>query len=516
MKKAMTMMLSAALGITLMTGCQATPQRGVVVRKDLQQMLKLAAGEQEKQGSLDAALNVPKEYKTRLEDEKANTRVIVDASVSLPDTQAIPIVRVKALPFEQETVDRVLEVLMGGRTLYDIDALMELTKSEIQDRLTALKLSKADLERQGMKPESQEDQAAAVVQGENQEFSVSTRNSNQLDSVLDAIARLEKQLVDAPEEKQLKETTGSLVSQDLSDMPKERQKEYAGKRFELARAAVLNPLGGLASLFVVNNQRSNNYYLQYVNRGDYDSNSGGYSLETDWNSSDGEEAEAKALKEPAITEEQARATAESFIKELGLNDFFLAQIEKVIGGSSTYQGDLRLGNLVKGYQLEYTRRVAGVPITHTDTQAAGYLENNSYWMWTYEALTFVVNDDGIVELVWEAPYQMGETLVEDAVLLPFDKIQQVFEKMILVKNSEDKEQVSDITITQVRLGLARITEQNSLTSGLLVPVWDFFGTRTDYYESDGNTYSHTEAKSNKSYLTINAIDGTIIDRGTGY
>ena len=53
-------------------------------------------------------------------------------------------------------------------------------------------------------------------------------------------------------------------------------------------------------------------------------------------------------------------------------------------------------------------------------------------------------------------------------------------------------------------------------TGLLVPVWDFFGTRKTETEYDGESYSDTTDYPTWSYLTINAVDGSIIDRSLGY
>lgn len=100
-------------------------------------------------------------------------------------------------------------------------------------------------------------------------------------------------------------------------------------------------------------------------------------------------------------------------------------------------------------------------------------------------------------------------------MLSFTEIQDIFQKKIIVNKADYSEYGTDLKITEVRLGLARITEQNNLESGLLIPVWDFFGTATYYYET-GELKSYTESVSGKSYLTINAIDGSIIDRRQGY
>ena len=74
-----------------------------------------------------------------------------------------------------------------------------------------------------------------------------------------------------------------------------------------------------------------------------------------------------------------------------------------------------------------------------------------------------------------------------------------------------------LSLSHLIIGYARIYEPSTdAHTGLLVPVWDFFGTRkieSDYY---GDNYSDTTDDPTWSYLTINAVDGSIIDRGLGY
>jgi hypothetical protein len=83
----------------------------------------------------------------------------------------------------------------------------------------------------------------------------------------------------------------------------------------------------------------------------------------------------------------------------------------------------------------------------------------------------------------------------------------------------------DIRIDRVVLGYARV----KLSGGsgyALVPAWDFFGSdvyRQKYNDGTANDtniiYSLEQdgaASYCKSYLTINAIDGSVIDRSLGY
>ena len=70
------------------------------------------------------------------------------------------------------------------------------------------------------------------------------------------------------------------------------------------------------------------------------------------------------------------------------------------------------------------------------------------------------------------------------------------------------------TITSVRLSLQRISEQDSFTSGLLAPVWNVYGYQT-VFRKDKNQ-SEDYPVSLWPLLTINAIDGSVIDIYKGY
>ena len=72
----------------------------------------------------------------------------------------------------------------------------------------------------------------------------------------------------------------------------------------------------------------------------------------------------------------------------------------------------------------------------------------------------------------------------------------------------------DIDVNRIQFGLDRVTEQNKRDSGLLVPVWDFFGTETYISKVNGQTKKQTQ--DSVPILTINAIDGSIINRSLGY
>lgn len=88
--------------------------------------------------------------------------------------------------------------------------------------------------------------------------------------------------------------------------------------------------------------------------------------------------------------------------------------------------------------------------------------------------------------------------------------------MMLVKYEAQAEySKEDIEISRVTLSLHRIIEQNSNESGLLVPAWNFYGKQISTL-NDPDGYSEPIETLNQSFLTINAIDGSIIDISKGY
>lgn len=131
----------------------------------------------------------------------------------------------------------------------------------------------------------------------------------------------------------------------------------------------------------------------------------------------------------------------------------------------------------------------------------------------YERLLVTVDRDGVAGVRYDAPYVIGETLAEKTNLMPFSKIEEIFDKMILVYDNNLNDGTRDKThmtyrIRRVELGLVNIPEKNS-ESGLLVPAWTFLG-----YAHVESPYENGDFWTNglKPFLTINAVDGSIIDR----
>ncbi len=512
-----TLLLLLAVTFILLAGCQATPEKPAVVGKDLEQMLVLATSETVSEGSLAERLGIPERYESHIEDARGNFKVAVDANITLPEADSLPIIRVEAQPFDQQTVDRLIGVLFEPGQLYEPYRLAELTKSQISQLLAQLAVRKMELEHQGLKPLNPDTMGYEPNATEApQPSSGSARNGNRLDQINASIKALEQQLDDAPQDKQLVEVTGKFQpSFVMEGLPDEERKEYEGKRIEFANMAQMNPEGGMRSLYVTNYEPYNEYRIEYINCGDFATSVEQYYAEDEWYDMVGSAGRKQLsdISDPVMTAAQLQETADRFLEQLGIDYLACAQNERVVG---TYGKGDREGSLYKAYRLQYVRMVQKVPVTHTYIDGVGGGDEQTIWNWAYEKMTLIVDGGGVKTMTWTAPYRLLDTVTSDTAMLPFSKIKDVFEKMILIGNSYYTQVGADMSITEVRLGLARITEQDNQTKGLLIPVWDFFGTLTTHYEENGEQKSHTLKDPGLVWLTINAVDGSIIDRSVGY
>ena len=103
-------------------------------------------------------------------------------------------------------------------------------------------------------------------------------------------------------------------------------------------------------------------------------------------------------------------------------------------------------------------------------------------------------------------------MVETSRVKPFREIRDTFEKMVVIENAPDsaegegETQNVSVEVTDVRLIYTRISEKDSFNTGLVVPVWNFEGTVTD----------ESGAQNKGTVLSINAIDGSVINQELGY
>ena len=249
------------------------------------------------------------------------------------------------------------------------------------------------------------------------------------------------------------------------------------------------------------------------------------------------------LENMNIPPEEVQAKAEEAIKQMGIGEYAVQgggyfacwSADEAEPNAPTYLAGL-------GYGVHFARVVEGIPVTYTyedggqitDDDAEKYEQailqkakgeevdvENAVIMWPFEELMLIYNNEGFRTFEWRNPYTI-EDLSEDYVfLLPFSDISDIFEEMLLKRHADsfnNEGDTVDIQVNKVVLSYMRIREKGSM-EGTLIPVWDFFGTKT-YKNAAGEVDLVLDRVYDgvmpESMMTINAMDGTVIHRGIGY
>ena len=229
---------------------------------------------------------------------------------------------------------------------------------------------------------------------------------------------------------------------------------------------------------------------------------------------------------PATADEkEAAAVAESVMREISGDEF------KAVGVGTYLDGRDRESFLAEWhlspeqfpaeeYHITLIRNTAGIPCysysafhgSDTAMQAAGVsLDYDDPVI--PESAAVLVRDGKAVALVWYNAIKVTGTENENVGLISFDKALEIFKKQIfrsIYLDTAEKgkaETHEHITVTRIVLSYMKVKKKDAPNERYLLPVWDFMG-----YTEDGSK----EWFANQSLLTINAIDGSIIDRNAGY
>ena len=477
MKKLTAMLL---IGILFLAGCQSTPEKPIVQGKDSEQLIDTAKSDASGKTIIEM-LNVPDKLEVSAADGSGRTTVNANAEIIIPDVQGISITRVKERNFTQAEADRILAYFIGDSEFND------RYKAGYSSEIERLIFWKSELAKE-TDPQKRADLQASIEKFESAGFTVP----------------------DGPQEIEPASRILAHGEQAVS---------------QIFGYSALD--GNNRFLNIINNPVDHENTVVYTSeKNGYAMNPGDYYYENMKQNVEKVGFDPATLSQAQLnmTKEAAEAKAQEALLALGIDGMALATIDDVWGGTRL-EGGVAESQARHAYKLRYTRSVNGTPTTYTDNKIVGNMvevnemtnETFSY-DWRYECVQFVIDDTGIVEFVWESPYDVVETVVESAALKQFDEIESVFSKMILVTNVSHQEGVSiSFNISRAQLGLTRVMEKDKYDSALLIPVWDFFGTLSiEYTDSNGQKQTDTLDEIHTSQLTINAIDGSIIDRTRGY
>ena len=529
MKRLISVLLTATIFV-LLVSCQSTPDQPVVLQKDFEQMIEKGLEDSGETASPAAVVatdysslceyyGVPKRFQTSI--NKGKLTINCDVQIELPDTTQLPMARVESGCFSQEQVYAFWNALVGDTPMYVYPE--QVDKEYYQQKILEAKAELAAETNEAMKQGLQ-----------------------------DRIDRMEKEYQNAPEHVELVSADGTLQTKEMREFNiKESLGEYT-TLFAISAPyengamsfSVFNDVEDATGIYSGTDEQGNTFTLAPSSTATLSFKREGEEMNFSyyWQGrilSDVTEASlsgvAAADCELTTTPKQAREKTENFLKDMGLDDMaidtvslcsnhekeYLAVAE---GGYSSSSGPVSDEPERQAYVFRILRKQGGVRVesTHEMSQttlevAQGDEEVAVGKSWSYENMIVAVDDEGIVNVHWQGPLEVTQVLTENTAIKTWSEIQNVFEKMIVIKNAayEETNMYTSVTIdiTNVSLSLQRVMERDSYTTGVLVPVWNFYGTMT-CEQTEGEPLllqcGYTP------FISINAIDGSVIDISKGY
>ncbi len=507
-KSLISLLLCGALLSGMSWGCAKTPDNPIVREKkgpsleNYEEAQPVESSSRE-ENALAEHLQVPELYEAAAASADNSIQVTCEAQVSVPDVAGIPIYKVSQKPLDEAWISQVTETFFGDAPIiYDGDTYFQITKAQALEQLNKYKAFEA---------EGNLDPYGAIAYAREQGW----ENPEQYFNLQELISYYEKIYDAAPEAAEKKEVTPVLTEEGGESS----SKYFAGAveldghayRYRI-RANGTDPMDIKISRFGAD-LASPEWEMSH-----YDYRMEDNSLPIEEKVPSREEAEEMA----GITAEQAVELADRYMEKLGLTDF---SAKNTALSLCKFRTDGPAVNHIPyseaGYTITYTRDVGGIPITNELIPGGSLPDMDSTLEpWRYEKVSFCVNKDGLQEVKILNLYQLEYQQMDNVTLLSFPEIAEIFEQMILIKYADwvTPGGYIKLDITNAALGYTRIYDPGTdHTSGILVPVWDFFGTEERLQVDAEYGDSHTKGGSpDSSFLTINAANGTIVDRSLGF
>ena len=517
-KRILTVVLALST-LFMLTACQSTPEQDIVAQKDVDRMIEAAETENaESDLSITEQYDIPDHYEYETTELDGRFTLDVDADVIVPNVSAMPIARVQATDFTQEQVSGVFNTLCGDAEMWNAHEQGELTKSEIESMILEFQKDLSD------------------------ESYLQNTDETKLEADRSQLEYLQSIYDQAPETMEKTQSYGELSLKTASDV-------VTGDLLYTYIVLSATSDDGQLDLYVAN--RSGDcaddgsdgapssavmYFSNYRNSAHF--NVDDCTLISDMKTIP-EESKNHGL---TITPEEAVDMANEFLSnaalsdDIGIDSIYLINdslssgdredMEEVLSDESLSDAERqRITALLSNdgenyaYYLCCIRKVDKTPCAPVIGASYGDTSDQYAPLWEYEEINMYIDEDGIFDFYWIAPVAVTEMVTENAALKTFDEAMEIFKDAVsytYVAQLEDSDISRAFHIDRITLSLQRISEQNSLGYGLIVPVWNFYGTQQDTYTGDNGEVTSTFNTPGTSMLSINAIDGTIIDIEKGY
>jgi hypothetical protein len=209
-----------------------------------------------------------------------------------------------------------------------------------------------------------------------------------------------------------------------------------------------------------------------------------------------------AIGDIAISKEDAIASAEDMLHELGLGYITAVSLEKAQRYASFEDAFAQPAEtpLSKGYLIKFARNIDGISGIINEGISFNVRDEFAYKAPLYpEEMCVYVDEAGKVQSFnWSYPLVIKEKLTENATLLPFEDVKQRIRDMLTFINSYNSE---PIEITSIEMNMAIVDVKDHPEEAMYVPAWFIYYTETFDDPETGGTLQQVNT------LALNAIDG---------
>ena len=490
MKKTRKRILSLGLAAALSLSAWILPASAATVGTNLERLIEIASEKDEtRKQIMDAsASELPKKFTYRSVSEDKKVTVTAGAEILPGRVETVPIYRASCQGFTQEQVSAIFRYFFDGEDAWYAQDNQYYTKAMADADLAEAQQELARLE------------ADTTLSEEDREFEIAfcQDNIDGLNAIYDTL----------PEEIVKLLTDGTMLTETATTLDGDREYQRLEARTDGGKTvSVVNFMDWDAGSYL-------EYCSETGERFRRQPDAAGRSEGVD------PIRTAFGGNEHKIFETMA-ATMNDFFTATGLPAMRLIQMDTVDAAKEveTVYGQIttEYDDEDRALRLCYARNVAGLPAAVTASSSL-YLEDDSP-AWLYERLYITLDLNGISNIYWSYPVTTGEQVLEDVDILPYDEAVQIFketaqsvfisEVAALEKESGTPYRLT-VNVNTVQLSMIRLRDGDKL-SGLYVPAWVFYGTKSLY--SDSTT---TFSPSPWIVYAINAIDGSIIDVKAGY
>lgn len=462
----------------LLSSCQSTPSNLSVLHKSGENLIRIIKESNDKKIDNSAVLQLRGKHIT---DSYMREKLTcnIDSTIEIPVSNLYPVIRVEPYRFSAADVENTIRAVIPNAKLNvigDGSVQLQLSKKEIESFIIYLK-----------------SQISNPTSSLNQQKTINPVNYGEmLKGIEESIEELEEMYSDAPDSVPTVDLviTNSLLENGFFAT----SQDHLVYSLEDELPTAIDNL--YVSNTVINDGRANQITITHQNvvqqSSDFDNSSN-------------------------LSHESLINIAENLVqKTLGYK--YMEQV---------YFED----NLDSTFTIVFMRNFSGVSSNYASQDISMDAEDQQMVVfsagWPYEKITVIENTLGDIELYkYTAPLVETTVLTENAPLLQLDDILDIFKQQISNQEywiSDDNVIAKTININAIKLGMMRINLTSETDGYIVVPVWDFYGSsRTQYNSQDNSEYvlsdnnDYVSDQYPYSLCTINAIDGTIINRDMGY